>query len=178
MVRPGDIAPDFEQDTANGSIRFHEWLNRSWCVMFGHPGGVTPATAEEYAAAARTKADWSRRGVKLIALSAGSSDGHARWEKQLLEAEGWSPNFPVIADADGMVSRLYRLAERSAFVIDPDKKVRLTRTYPAGTLCDFQELLAIVDRLQGADAAQTLAPANDHLIDHAIDQGGIHDPQR
>lgn len=166
-VQLGDIAPDFEQDTANGSIRFHEWMNRSWCILFGHPGAVTPATAEEFAIAARMKPEWTRRGVKLIALSVDSSDGHARWEKQLAELQGWTPNFPVITDADRMVSTLYRMAGRCAYVIDPDKKVRLVRTYPSDEICNFEELLRVVDRLQGADAADRMMPAND--------LGGSHD---
>lgn len=120
------------------------------------------------AAAARLKAEWNRRGVKIIALSVDSSDGHARWESDIAQTHGWTLNFPVIADADRMVSTLYGMVPsgadpaaivRCVFVIDPDKKIRLMRTYPPATACDFDEMLRLVDRLQQGDARQGAAAA-------------------
>ena len=162
-VQLGQIAPDFEQDTINGSIRFHEWMNRSWCVLFSHPRDFTPVCLAALATAARLKAEWKRRGVKVIALSVDSADGHARWEKDIAETHGWTLNFPVIADADRMVSTLYGMVRpgegpaavlRCVFVIDPDKKIRLMRTYPPATACNFEEMLSLVDRLQQGDGEQ------------------------
>lgn len=167
-VQLGQIAPDFEQDTINGSIRFHEWMNRSWCILFSHPRDFTPACVAALATAARLKAEWNRRGVKIIALSVDSSEGHARWEKDISETHGWTLNFPVIADADRMVSTLYGMVQpeadpaadvRCVFVIDPDKKIRLMRTYPPATACNFEEMLHLVDRLQLGDAEHGVAAA-------------------
>lgn len=159
-VQLGQIAPDFEQDTINGSIRFHEWMNRSWCILFSHPRDFTPACVAALATATRLKAEWNRRSVKIIALSVDSADGHARWASDIAESHGWTLNFPVIADADRMVSTLYGIVRpetdpstivRCVFVIDPDKKIRLMRTYPPATACNFEEMLRLVDRLQQGD---------------------------
>ncbi len=142
-IQTGDIAPDFEQDTLNGSIRFHEWMGRSWCVLFSQPG----QTGSELAQMARLKPEWNRRGVKVVGLAVDQvemGDG--------FDQDGWALNFPVIADADRSVSSLYGAATRSVYVIDPDKKVRLVRTYPSGTACDFNEMLSLVDSLQLGDA--------------------------
>jgi alkyl hydroperoxide reductase subunit AhpC len=138
-VQAGDIAPDFEQDTINGSIRFHEWMGRSWCILF---------SANELADMARLKPEWARRGIKVVGLVAQPNDGDAA-----------SVNFPVIADADRTVSALYGMAAPDAgallsrvYVIDPRKQVRLVRAFPPGAACDFAELLRMVDCLQLADA--------------------------
>lgn len=152
-IRAGDIAPDFEQDTINGSIRFHEWMGRSWCILFCQPrqpgrrsldGG-----APELAQIARLKPEWNRRGIKVVGLAVDPADGAN-------DRDGWMLNFPVIADADGTVSALYSAAGamqlRRIYVIDPDKKVRLVRTFPAGALCDFNEMLSMVECLQLANA--------------------------
>ena len=176
-LRLGDIAPDFEQDTLNGSIRFHEWVNRSWCILFSHPleetRAASPACSTALATAARLKPEWSRRGVKVVALSVESSDSHASWEKDILQTQGWSLNFPVIADADRMVSTLYGMVRpgaaapaivRCVFVIDPDKKIRLMRTYPPATACDFEEMLRLVDRLQQGDAEPEAAASERHSL--------------
>src|SRR5262249_2443871 len=131
-VRQGDFAPDFEQDTYNGSIRFHEWIGHSWCLLF---------STRELAAAGRLKAEWHRRGVKLVGLSAD------------VEAVGQGPdvNFPVIADTDHAVAALYGMTARGvACLIDPHKRVRLMRTYAAGR-CDFDEMLRLLDGLQCDD---------------------------
>jgi len=130
MVKAGDIAPDFEQDTLNGSIRFHEWIGRSWCLLF---------SMSDMASASRLGAEWSRRGVKLVGLSTGAAAPEA--------SEGLK--FPVVADGDCTVSRLYGgLPAGAVFLIDPDKRVRLARTYPPDR-CDFNELLRLLDGLDG-----------------------------
>jgi alkyl hydroperoxide reductase subunit AhpC len=165
----GQTAPDFEQDTTNGSIRFHDWIRRSWCVLFSHPRDFTPACITELAEAARLKPEWSKRGVKLIGLSIDSSDGQARWEKAIAQTLGLALNFPVIADADRMVSTLYgmvhadteqALTVRRVFVIDADKKIRLMLTYPPSTGCDFGEMLRLIDRLQLFDTRTGVTAAN------------------
>ncbi|HZP99894.1 MAG TPA: redoxin domain-containing protein [Reyranella sp.] len=154
-LQAGDTAPDFEQDTINGSIRFHEWMGRSWCVLFSQsrPAG------NELAQMARLKPEWNRRGVKVVGLAvepACQADGSAQGGA---DRDGWALNFPVIADADRSVSALYGVARpedgtilRSVYVIDPAKKVRMVRTFPPGTVCDFSEMLSMVDCLQLADA--------------------------
>jgi alkyl hydroperoxide reductase subunit AhpC len=156
-LRPGQIAPDFEQDTTNGSIRFHEWIAGSWCVLFSHSREVNVATVAELAQAARLRPEWSRRGVKVIGLSVGSSDAHARWERDLLETRGLVLNFPVVADADGSVSTLYGTSltdvkispvMRHVYVIDADKKVRRVQTFSSAIGCDFNGVLRAVDDLQ------------------------------
>jgi alkyl hydroperoxide reductase subunit AhpC len=161
VVRIGQIAPDFEQDTTNGSIRFHEWMNRSWCILFSQPKDFTSASTMALAAAARLRPEWTRRGVKVVALSIDSPAGHARWEKAIAETEGLTLNFPVIADTDRTVSMLYDMVPtgadgsaivRRVHVIDPDKRIRLMRTYPPATAYNFVAILRAVEGLQMADA--------------------------
>jgi len=160
-VRIGEIAPDFEQDTTNGSIRFHKWMNRSWCVLFSQPMGVTSTSALALSAAARLRTQWVQFGIKVVALSVDSPDSHARWEKSIAENEGITLNFPVIADTDRSVSRLYGMVPpatdpseivRRVHVIDPDKRIRLMRTYPPATAYNFEAILRAVEGLQMADA--------------------------
>ena len=161
-VQLGDIAPDFEQDTINGSIRFHEWMGRSWCILFSQPSASEPAKAEEtdeFAQMARLKPEWNRRGVKVVGLSVHSSDGHDGHDHR-----GWTINFPVIADTDRTVSTLYGMSgarqdeiQCRVFLIDPDKRVRLIQTYDDDRARDFTEMLRAVDRLRrdGGDATST-----------------------
>ena len=161
-VRIGGIAPDFEQDTTNGSIRFHEWMSRSWCILFSQSRCSPPRPRPcELTAAARLRPEWSRRGIKVVALSVDSPAGHARWEKVIAETEGLTLNFPVIADTDRSVSALYGMVPpdpdsgeivRRVHVIDPDKRVRLMRTYPPATAYNFEAVLRAVEGLQLADA--------------------------
>jgi thioredoxin-dependent peroxiredoxin len=169
-LRPGQTAPDFEQDTTNGSIRFHEWIKGSWCVLFSHSREVNVATVSELAQAARLRPEWSRRGVKVIGLSIGSSDAHARWERDLLETRGLVLNFPVIADADRSVSTLYGVAltdgkispvMRHVYVIDPDKKIRRVQTFSSAIGCDFNGVLRAVDDLQQTAKRIATTPVND-----------------
>jgi alkyl hydroperoxide reductase subunit AhpC len=168
-VQLGQIAPDFEQDTTNGSIRFHEWMNGSWCVLFSHPKDFTPVCTTELAEAARLKPEWDKRKVKVIGLSVDPSDSDVRWEKDIEETRGQTVNFPVIADPDRKVANLYGMVHpaadpsitvRSVFVIDPNKKVRLMLTYPPSTGRNFAEILRVIDSLQLTDAHKVATPVN------------------
>ena len=169
ILRPGRTAPDFEQDTTNGSIRFHEWLKGSWCILFSHSVDMDAETVRELGEAARLRPEWSRRGVKVIGLSIGTSDTHARWERALVESHGLVLNFPVIADADRSVSALYNLghadtnfssAMRHVCVIDPDKKLRLMQTYASGSGRDFNDVLRAVDDLQRSGVRKETTSVN------------------
>lgn len=160
-LQPGETAPDFEQDTTNGSIRFHQWLGDSWGVLFSYSTDRTADAVE----AARLKPEWSRRSVKVIGLSAGSSDDLAGRQKEAEQIHGFTLNFPLIADADRAVSTLYgtmrNAAARHVFLIDQDKTIRATRTYAAARGCDFAEILRTIDDLQ----------KNDERIDSKMSNG-------
>lgn len=165
----GDKAPDFTQDSTEGPIRFHEWAGASWVLLFCHPKDFTPVCTTELGAVAKLKPEFDRRGVKMIGLSVDPLDDHHRWKKDIVETQGTALNFPLLADVDRSVSALYgmihpkandTLTVRSVFVIDPDKKVRLTLTYPASTGRNFQEILRAVDSLQLTDAHKVATPAD------------------
>jgi len=160
LLQIGQTAPDFEQDTANGSLCFHDWINGFWCVLFSYPADLGAAGTSELVAIARRKPDWSKRGVKIICLSVDSSDGQASRANDLRRSQGLALNFPVIADADRAVSTLYGIVSsgldasssmRHLFVIDPEKKVRAIRTYQAADGCDFDEILRTIDDLRDRD---------------------------
>ncbi|MHB1218601.1 MAG: peroxiredoxin [Alphaproteobacteria bacterium] len=165
----GDTAPDFEQDSTQGQIRFHEWLGPNWGVLFSHPKDFTPVCTTELAEAARLKPEFDRRGVKIIGLSVDPKDSHVKWEQDIEETQKQRLNFPVLADADGKVSQLYgmihpksdpKLTVRSVFIIAPDKKVRLVLTYPPSTGRNFAEILRVIDSLQLTDAHKVATPVN------------------
>lgn len=165
----GEIAPDFEQDSTAGRIRFHEWLGQSWGVLFSHPKDFTPVCTTELAEAARLKPEFDKRNVKIIGLSVDPSDSHGRWEKDIEETQGQKVNFPVLADADKKVSQLYGMIHpkadpsitvRSVFVIAPDKKIRLIITYPPSTGRNFAEILRVIDSLQLTDKHRVATPVN------------------
>ena len=164
-IRLGETAPDFEQDTANGSVRFHEWAGASWCVLFSHPRSFTPVFATEIAAMARLAGEWARRGVKVICLSVDTAENQIRWAADVEETQGCAIDFPMIADSDGAVSALYGLtgpapSMRSIFVIDPARLVRLVLSYPSSTGCSFAEILRAIDSLQLADSHRVATPAD------------------
>lgn len=168
-IRLGDIAPDFEQDSSAGHIRFHEWLGDSWGVLFSHPADFTPVCTTELGFTAKLKGDFARRGVKVIALSVDPVDSHLKWIDDINETQNTQVNFPILADADRKVSGLYDLIHpnanntltvRSLFVIDPNKKVRLIITYPASTGRNFHEILRVIDSLQLTDNHKVATPAN------------------
>lgn len=168
-IRLGDIAPDFEQDSSEGRIRFHEWLGGNWGILFSHPADFTPVCTTELGLTAKLKDEFAARGVKAIALSVDPVDSHIRWIDDINETQNTVVNFPIIADADRKVSDLYDLIHpnandtltvRSLFIIDPNKKVRLIITYPASTGRNFNEILRVIDSLQLTDNHKVATPAN------------------
>jgi alkyl hydroperoxide reductase subunit AhpC len=164
-LRLGQTAPDFEQDTANGSIRFHAWLGASWCVLLSHPRNFMPVVATEIAAVARLAPEWSRRGAKVICLSSDTAENHIAWAADVEETQGCAIDFPMIADSDRSVSTLYGMADAAEnthgiFLIDPAKLVRLVMAYPASTGCNFSEILRTIDSLQLADTHGVATPAD------------------
>ncbi|CAJ0771433.1 MAG: peroxiredoxin [Ralstonia sp.] len=168
-LRLGDIAPDFEQDSSQGRIKFHEWLGNSWGVLFSHPADYTPVCTTELGLTAKLKDEFAKRNVKAIALSVDSVESHKGWINDINETQNTSVNFPIIADPDRKVSQLYDMIHpnasetftvRSLFVIDPNKKIRLTITYPASTGRNFNEVLRVIDSLQLTDSHSVATPGN------------------
>jgi thioredoxin-dependent peroxiredoxin len=168
-VRLGDIAPDFEADTTEGHLKFHEWLGDSWGVLFSHPKDFTPVCTTELGTVARLKPEFDKRNTKVIGLSVDPIDSHAGWAKDIEETQGTALNFPLIGDSDRKVSDLYdmihpnandTLTVRSVFIIGPDKKVKLTLTYPASTGRNFDELLRVIDSLQLTAKHKVATPAD------------------
>jgi alkyl hydroperoxide reductase subunit AhpC len=168
-LRLGDIAPDFEQDSSEGRIKFHEWLGNSWGVLFSHPADYTPVCTTELGLTAKLKDEFAKRNVKAIALSVDSVESHKGWINDINETQHTTVNFPIIADPDRKVSQLYDMIHpnasetftvRSLFVIDPNKKVRLTITYPASTGRNFNEVLRVIDSLQLTEYHSVATPGN------------------
>ncbi len=165
----GQIAPDFEQDSTEGRIHFHQWLGDSWGVLFSHPKDFTPVCTTELGEVARLKPEWEARHTKVIGLSVDPAGSHAAWAADIAETQGHALNFPLIADADRTVSNLYGMVHpeadpavtvRSVFVIDPAKKIRLTLTYPPSAGRNFDEVLRVIDSLQLTDGYKVSTPAN------------------
>ncbi len=174
----GADAPDFEAETTEGRIRFHEWLGSSWGVIFSHPKDFTPVCTTELGAMARIKPEFDRRGVKIIGLSVDPVDRHAEWWKDIEETQGTAPNFPMIGDTELQVSKLYGMlpAEtggtsegrtaannqtvRNVYVIGPDKKIKLLISYPMTTGRNFDEVLRVIDSLQLTAKHSVSTPAN------------------
>jgi len=168
-IRLGDVAPDFTADTTQGSIDFHQWLGDSWGVLFSHPKDFTPVCTTELGYVARIKDQFDKRNVKVIGLSVDPVESHERWESDIAETQGTPVNFPMIGDADRKVSDLYDMIHpnandtmtvRSVFVVGPDKKVKLTITYPASTGRNFDEILRVIDSLQLTAKYSVATPVN------------------
>jgi len=168
-LRLGDIAPDFTAETTKGTIHFHEWLGNSWGLLFSHPADFTPVCTTELGKTALLKGEFEKRNVKVIAVSVDDLDSHNRWVPDIQEVNGVEVNFPIIADGDRNVATLYDMIHpnasekatvRSVFVIGPDKKVKLTLTYPASTGRNFQEILRVIDSLQLTANYQVATPAD------------------
>lgn len=168
-IRLGDVVPDFEAETTEGPIRFHEWLGSSWGVLFSHPKNFTPVCTTELGQVARLKPEFDRRNVKVIGLSVDPLDAHAKWSADIAETQGYAPNFPLIADPDRKVSDLYDMIHpnasdtmtvRSVFIVGPDKKLKLSLTYPASAGRNFDEILRVIDSLQLTAAHAVATPAN------------------
>lgn len=168
-IQLGDTAPDFTQDSTSGPINFHKWIGDSWCVLFSHPADFTPVCTTELGTVSKLKPEFDKRNVKVIGLSVDPLEDHETWSKDIEETQGAALNFPLLADEDRKVSSLYgmihpnadnTLTVRSVFIIGPDKKVKLSLTYPASTGRNFDELLRVIDSLQLTAQHKVATPAN------------------
>ncbi|HWM48945.1 MAG TPA: peroxiredoxin [Xanthobacteraceae bacterium] len=174
----GDTAPDFEAETTQGKIKFHDWIGDSWAVLFSHPKDFTPICTTELGYMARIKPEFDKRGVKIIGLSVDPVDNHAKWAEDIKDTQGFAPNYPMIGDTDLKVAKLYGMlpaAEtgtsegrtaannqtvRTVFVIGPDKKIKLHLAYPMTTGRNFDEILRVIDSLQLTAKHKVATPAN------------------
>ncbi|HMM15064.1 MAG: peroxiredoxin [Parvibaculum sp.] len=168
-VQLGDTAPDFEADTTEGHIKFHDWIGDKWAILFSHPRDFTPVCTTELGYVARLKPEFDKRNVKAIGLSIDPVDSHKKWSEDIRETQGSALNFPIIADPDRKVAGLYGMMHpkhdevytvRTVFVIDPAKKIRLTITYPQTTGRNFDEILRVIDSLQMTDGYAVATPVN------------------
>jgi alkyl hydroperoxide reductase subunit AhpC len=165
----GDTAPDFEIDTSEGPIQFHDWIGDDWVIFFSHPADFTPVCTTELGFTAKLKDEFAKRGAKAIALSVDSVDDHKAWIGDIEETQGVKMNFPIIADVDRKVSDLYdmihpnadpKVTVRSVYIIDPNKKIRATFTYPPSAGRNFNEVLRLLDSLQLTDKFKVATPVN------------------
>jgi thioredoxin-dependent peroxiredoxin len=191
----GDTAPDFEAETTEGPIRFHDWIGDSWAVLFSHPKDFTPVCTTELGYMAKIKTEFDRRNTKIIGLSVDATGDHERWARDIEETQGAAPNYPIIGDADFKVSKLYGMlpAEtsgeaksrtpadnqtvRNVFVVGPDKKVKLILVYPMTTGRNFDEVLRVVDSLQLTANHKVSTPVNWQQGDDVIIAGSVSDEQ-
>lgn len=176
-IQLGQIAPDFEQDSTEGRIQFHQWLGDKWGLLFSHPKDYTPVCTTELGEVARIKPELDRRGVKPIGLSVDTGESHQGWNRDIEETQGQAVNFPMLIDADRKVSTLYGMIHpeadpsvtvRTVFIIDPQKRVRLMMTYPPSTGRNFAEILRVIDSLQLTDRMKVATPVNWKPGDRAI----------
>jgi thioredoxin-dependent peroxiredoxin len=195
MLRLGDTAPDFEAETTEGKIRFHQWLGDSWGVLFSHPKDFTPVCTTELGYMARLKPEFDKRGVKVIGLSVDPVDRHAGWAADIKETQGHAPNFPMIGDTDLKVSKAYGMLPsslegscdgrtaadnqtvRTVFVIGPDKKVKLAIAYPMTTGRNFDEILRVIDSLQLTAKHKVSTPVNWKQGEDVIIAGSVNDEE-
>jgi alkyl hydroperoxide reductase subunit AhpC len=168
-VHLGDVAPNFTQESTEGSISFHEYLGDSWGILFSHPADFTPVCTTELGAVAKLKPEFDKRNVKVLGLSVDPVDSHRKWAGDIEETQGAALNFPLIADADRTVANLYdmippsavdNMTVRTVFIVGPDKKVKLKLTYPASTGRNFEEILRVIDSLQLTARHKLATPAN------------------
>lgn len=168
-LRLGDTAPDFEQDSSAGRIRFHDYLGDSWGVLFSHPADFTPVCTTELGYTAIVSGEFAKRNVKVIAVSVDDNESHKKWIDDINETQNTQVNFPILADPDRKVATLYDMIHpnasttatvRSVFVIDPAKKIRMILTYPASTGRNFNEILRVIDSLQLTDSHSVATPVN------------------
>ena len=173
----GDTAPDFEAETTEGKIRFHDWIGDSWAVLFSHPRDFTPVCTTELGYMASIKPEFDKRGVKIIGLSVDPAENHEKWAQDIAETQGTAPNYPIIADSDFKVAKLYGMLPadvegdptertpaqnqtvRNVFVVGPDKKIKLLLVYPMTTGRNFDEVLRVVDSLQLTANNKVATPA-------------------
>jgi alkyl hydroperoxide reductase subunit AhpC len=177
-LKIGDTAPDFEADTTEGRVHFHDWVGDSWAVLFSHPKDFTPVCTTELGYMAKIKPEFDRRGVKIIGLSVDATGDHERWAADIEETQGTAPNYPIIGDADFNVAKLYEMLPastsgdpktrtpadnqtvRTVLVIGPDKKVKLILVYPMTTGRNFDEVLRVIDSLQLTATHRVATPVN------------------
>jgi peroxiredoxin len=168
-LRLGDTAPDFPAITTEGQIQFHDWIGESWAILFSHPADYTPVCTTELGSASKLKPEFDKRNVKMIAISVDPIEDHMNWISDINETQLTSVSFPLIADPDKKISELYGMIHpnastthtvRSVFIISPDKKIKLTLTYPASTGRNFFELLRVIDSLQLTAQHSVATPAN------------------
>jgi alkyl hydroperoxide reductase subunit AhpC len=194
-IRIGDTAPDFEAETTEGKINFHDWIGDSWAVLFSHPKDFTPVCTTELGYMASIKPEFDRRGVKIIGLSVDPLDRHADWAKDIEQTQGTAPNYPIISDADFNVSKLYEMLPadtagdplsrtpadnqtvRNVFVIGPDKKIKLVLAYPMTTGRNFDEVLRVIDSLQLTANHKVATPAQWKPGDKVIISGSVSNDQ-
>ena len=189
----GDTAPDFEADTTEGRIRFHEWIGDSWAVLFSHPKDFTPVCTTELGYMAKLGPDFSKRNTKIIGLSVDPVTDHSRWSNDIKETQGYAPNYPMIGDTDLKVAKLYGMLPatlegscagrtasdnqtvRNVFVIGPDKKIKLILIYPMSTGRNFDEILRVIDSLQLTAKHKVSTPVNWKQGDDVIIAGSVSD---
>jgi alkyl hydroperoxide reductase subunit AhpC len=188
-----DIAPDFEAQTTEDKIRFHDWIGNSWAVLFSHPKDFTPVCTTELGYMAKIKSEFDKRGVRIIGLSVDPLDRHASWAADIKETQGFAPNYPMIADVDYNVSKLYGMLPapvsgdptkrtpadnqtvRNVFVIGPDKKIKLILVYPMTTGRNFDEVLRVIDSLQLTAKHKVATPVNWKQGEDVIIAGSVTD---
>ncbi len=184
-LRLGDTAPDFTQDSTEGKISFHQWAGDSWVVLFSHPADFTPVCTTELGKTAALSREFAKRHVKPIAISIDPLDSHGKWVKDINETQNTTVNFPILADADKTVAKLYDMIHpnasttatvRSVFIIDPKKVIRTTFTYPASTGRNFDEILRVIDSLQLTDSHKVATPVNWKDGDDVVIVPSIQDP--
>lgn len=182
----GDTAPDFHADTTQGPIDFHAWMGSSWAVLFSHPRDFTPVCTTELGYTAKLKPEFDKRGVKVIGLSVDPLGDHEKWADDIRETQGSTVNFPMIADPEKKVANLYGMIHpnasdtvtvRSVFVIGPDKKIKLTLTYPASTGRNFDEILRVIDSLQLTAKHAVATPVNWKAGEDVIIAGSVTDEE-
>jgi thioredoxin-dependent peroxiredoxin len=190
-----DVAPDFEADTTEGRIRFHDWIGDSWAVLFSHPKDFTPVCTTELGMVAKLKGEFDKRKTKIIGLSVDAVSDHSRWASDIKETQGYAPNYPVIGDTDLKVSKLYgmlaasasgdaskrtpmdNLTVRNVFVIGPDKKIKLILVYPMTTGRNFDEVLRVIDSLQLTAKHKVSTPVNWKQGEDVIIAGSVSNEQ-
>jgi alkyl hydroperoxide reductase subunit AhpC len=185
-VHIGAIAPDFTQESTQGPIHFHDWIGKEWVILFSHPKDFTPVCTTELGAVSKLKPEFEKRNIKAIGVSVDPLDSHKKWIADIEDTQGVKMNFPILADADKKVAKLYdmihpewndTLTVSSVFIIDPNKKVRLVITYPASTGRNFQEILRVVDSLQLTDSHSVATPADWKQGNDVIIAPSLQDPE-
>jgi thioredoxin-dependent peroxiredoxin len=191
----GSVAPDFEAETTEGRIRFHDWIGDSWCVLFSHPKNFTPVCTTELGYMAKIKPEFDRRNVKIIGFSVDQVENHGRWADDIRETQGYAPNYPMIGDPNLEISKLYGMLPastpggsdgrtpadnqtvRNVFVIGPDKKIKLILVYPMTTGRNFDEVLRVIDSLQLTAAHRVATPVNWQQGEDVIIAGSVPDDE-